>query len=226
MPLHKLTKNDTVMNTTDIAALRENYTKGNLDISDVAENPLIQFHRWFDEAIKSELREPNAFTLSTVSAEGKPASRIVLLKKIDTGFTFFTNYLSRKGSELAENPNGCISFFWNELERQVRIEGLIEKVSEVESDEYFQRRPRGSQIGAWSSNQSMVIESRSVLEEREKALLEKFEGQTIPRPQHWGGYRLVPTYIEFWQGRPSRLHDRIAFTLQENGTWKIERLSP
>lgn len=214
------------MNTTDIAALRENYTKGSLDITDVAPNPFAQFNRWFDEALKSEIREPNALTLSTVTADGKPSARVVLLKKLDTGFTFFTNYLSRKGTELAENPNGCISFFWNELERQVRIEGIIEKVSEVESDEYFQSRPRGSQIGAWSSNQSMVIESRSVLEEREKALLAKYEGQAIPRPQHWGGYRLVPTYIEFWQGRPSRLHDRIAYSLEADGQWKIGRLSP
>lgn len=214
------------MNTTDIAALRENYTKGSLDIAAVAPSPFTQFNRWFDEALKSEIREPNALTLSTVSADGKPAARIVLLKKIDTGFTFFTNYLSRKGSELAENPNGCISFFWNELERQVRIEGLIEKVSDTESDDYFQSRPRASQIGAWSSNQSMVIENRSVLEEREKALLTKYEGQLIPRPHHWGGYRLVPTYVEFWQGRPSRLHDRITYSLQADGQWKIERLSP
>lgn len=214
------------MNTTDIAALRENYTKGSLDIAAVAPSPFTQFNRWFDEALKSEIREPNALTLSTVSADGKPAARIVLLKKIDTGFIFFTNYLSRKGSELAENPNGCISFFWNELERQVRIEGLIEKVSDTESDDYFQSRPRASQVGAWSSNQSMVIEHRSVLEEREKALLTKYEGQLIPRPHHWGGYRLVPTYVEFWQGRPSRLHDRITYSLQADGQWKIERLSP
>ena len=211
---------------TNIAALRENYTKGSLDVSDVSLLPIEQFQIWFDEAIASELLEPNALLLSTVSAEGKPSARIVLLKGIDTGFKFYTNYLSRKGTELIENPNGCITFFWAELERQVRIEGTIEKVSLEESDEYFQSRPKGSQIGAWTSNQSMVIRNREVLEEREKHLIEKFAGNPIPRPPYWGGYRLVPNYIEFWQGRPSRLHDRIAYSLLENGDWKIERLSP
>jgi pyridoxamine 5'-phosphate oxidase len=214
------------MNQTEIAALRENYTKGNLDVSDVSLSPIEQFQIWFDEAVSSELLEPNALLLSTVSAEGKPSARIVLLKGLDNGFKFYTNYLSRKGTELIENSNACITFFWAELERQVRIEGTIEKVSPEESDEYFQSRPKGSQIGAWTSNQSMVIENREVLEEREKHLIEKFGNNPIPRPPHWGGYRLVPTYIEFWQGRPSRLHDRIAYSLLENGEWKIERLSP
>jgi pyridoxamine 5'-phosphate oxidase len=211
---------------TDIAALRENYTKGSLDVSDVSLSPFDQFQKWFNEAIASQLLEPNALLLSTVSSDGKPSARIVLLKGIDTGFKFYTNYLSRKGTELVENPNACITFFWAELERQVRIEGKIEKVSSEESDEYFQSRPRGSQIGAWVSNQSMVISDREVLEEREKHLIEKFGDQPIPRPPHWGGYRLVPTYIEFWQGRPSRLHDRVSYTQEENGNWKIERLSP
>jgi pyridoxamine 5'-phosphate oxidase len=214
------------MNQKEIAALRENYTKGSLDVSDVSFVPLEQFQMWFDEAISSELLEPNALLLSTVSAKGKPSSRIVLLKGLDNGFKFYTNYLSRKGTELIENPNACITFFWAELERQVRIEGTIEKVSAEESDEYFQSRPKGSQIGAWTSNQSMVIGNREVLEEREKHLIEKFGNNPIPRPPHWGGYRLVPNYIEFWQGRPSRLHDRIAYTLMENDEWKIERLSP
>ena len=214
------------MNQTEIAALRENYIKGTLNIQDVSLLPIEQFQIWFDEAISSALLEPNAFVLSTVSNEGKPSARIVLLKGLDNGFKFFTNYLSRKGTELTENPNACITFFWAELERQVRIEGLMEKVSIEESDEYFQSRPKGSQIGAWTSNQSMVIENREVLEEREKYLITKFGDNSIPRPPHWGGYRLVPTYIEFWQGRPSRLHDRIAYTLLENGEWKIERLSP
>ena len=214
------------MNQTEIAALRENYIKGTLIVSDASLSPIEQFQIWFDEAISSELLEPNAFVLSTVSNEGKPSSRIVLLKGLDDGFKFYTNYLSRKGTELIENSNACITFFWAELERQVRIEGLMEKVSAEESDEYFQSRPRGSQIGAWTSNQSMVIENREILEDREKYLITKFGDNLIPRPPHWGGYRLVPTYIEFWQGRPSRLHDRIAYTSSENGEWKIERLSP
>ena len=214
------------MTQIEIAALRENYTKGSLDIADVSLSPIDQFQKWFDEAVSSELLEPNALLLSTVSAEGKPSARIVLLKGIDTGFKFYTNYLSRKGTELAENPNGCITFFWNELERQVRIEGLIEKISSEESDAYFQSRPRGSQIGAWTSNQSMVIANREVLEERERHLIERFGEGQIPRPPHWGGYRIVPTYMEFWQGRPSRLHDRVAYTQEIDGSWKIERLSP
>ena len=214
------------MNQTEIAALRENYTKGNLDISDVSLSPIEQFQSWFDEAVSSQLLEPNALLLSTVSNEGKPSARIVLLKGLDHGFKFYTNYLSRKGTELIENPNACITFFWAELERQVRIEGTIEKVSPEESDEYFHSRPQGSQIGAWTSNQSMVIENREVLEERERHLTEKFSNSQIPRPPHWGGYRLVPTYLEFWQGRPSRLHDRISYSRLESGQWKIERLSP
>ena len=211
----------------NIKDFRENYTKGSLDINDVAVNPLQQFHLWFEQAVKSELKEPNAFHFSTASKDGKPSSRILLLKNLDDiGFTFFTNYLSRKGTELSENPHACMTFFWLELERQIRIEGTIEKVSEQESDEYFAVRPRGSQIGAWVSYQSSVIANREVLEKREKELITKFERQTIPRPSHWGGYRLIPTYIEFWQGRPSRLHDRIAYSKLSDGTWKIERLSP
>jgi len=214
------------MNQTEIAALRENYTKGSLDVLDASFSPIEQFKIWFDEAISSELLEPNALVLSTVSNEGRPSARIVLLKGLDNGFKFYTNYLSRKGIELIENTNACITFFWAELERQVRIEGLIEKTSEEDSDAYFQSRPKGSQIGAWTSEQSMVIESREILEKKEKHLIEKFANNPIQRPPHWGGYRLVPTYIEFWQGRPSRLHDRIAYTLLKNGEWKIERLSP
>jgi pyridoxamine 5'-phosphate oxidase len=214
------------MTKTELAALRENYTKGSLDVKDVSSTPIEQFQAWFDEAVASQLLEPNAFLLSTVSNDNKPSTRVLLLKGLDNGFTFYTNYLSRKGTELAENPNACITFFWVELERQIRIEGTIEKVADEDSDTYFHSRPRGSQIGAWVSNQSMVIESREVLEEREKHLIEKFGNAPIPRPPHWGGYRLVPNYIEFWQGRPSRLHDRIAYTLLENGDWKIDRLSP
>ena len=214
------------MTQIEIAALRENYTKGSLDVEDASSSPIEQFQIWFDEAVSSQLLEPNALLLSTVSNQGKPSARIVLLKGLDNGFKFYTNYLSRKGTEVTENPNACITFFWAELERQVRIEGLMEKVSAEESDEYFQSRPKGSQIGAWTSNQSMVIENREILEDREKYLITKFGDNPIPRPPHWGGYRLVPTYIEFWQGRPSRLHDRIAYTMLEDGDWKIERLSP
>ena len=214
------------MTQIEIAALRENYTKGSLDVEDASSSPIEQFQIWFDEAVSSQLLEPNALLLSTVSNQGKPSARIVLLKGLDNGFKFYTNYLSRKGTELIENPNACITFFWAELERQVRIEGLMEKVSAEESDEYFQSRPKGSQIGAWTSNQSMVIENREILEDREKYLITKFGNNPIPRPPHWGGYRLMPTYIEFWQGRPSRLHDRIAYTMLEDGDWKIERLSP
>ena len=214
------------MTQIEIAALRENYTKGSLDVADVSQSPIDQFQQWFDEAIASQLLEPNALLLSTVSSDGKPSARIVLLKGLDNGFKFYTNYLSRKGTELIENPNACITFFWAELERQVRIEGIIEKVSAEESDEYFESRPKGSQIGAWVSNQSLVISNREILEEREKHLIEKFGDKSIPRPPHWGGYRLVPTYIEFWQGRPSRLHDRVSYTQVQNRTWKIERLSP
>lgn len=215
-----------IMAQIDIAALRENYSKGSLDVQDVNISPIEQFQKWFHEAIESKLPEPNAMVLSTVSVDGKPSARVVLLKGVDTGFTFFTNYLSRKGAELGENPNACITFFWVELERQVRIEGMIEKVSADESDRYFHSRPSGSQIGAWVSNQSMVIGNREVLEEREQYLKAKFGDNPIPRPPHWGGYRLIPNYIEFWQGRPSRLHDRIAYTKLEEDTWKIERLSP
>lgn len=215
------------MNKVDLAALRENYTKGSLDVSDVLPSPIQEFHKWFNQAVDSQILEPNAMHLCTVSPDGKPSARIVLLKTLDaTGFTFYTNYQSRKGHEMDANPNACLTFFWGELERQVRIEGTIEKVDAKDSDDYFAVRPRGSQIGAWVSNQSQVVESREVLIEKEKAFIAQFEGQDVPRPDHWGGYRLVPNYIEFWQGRPSRLHDRIAYTLEESGNWKIERLSP
>ncbi len=212
---------------THIAALRENYTKGTLTTNDVFLEPIAQFQRWFNEAIKAQLPEPNAMHLATVSVDNKPVGRVVLLKGVDSqGFTFFTNYQSRKGHDLAAHPYAAITFFWVELERQVRIEGAIEKVSGEESDAYFAVRPRSSQIGAWVSAQSTVIQSRELLEERTQYYEVEFEGKPVPRPPHWGGYRLVPRYVEFWQGRPSRLHDRLAYTKLDADNWKIERLSP
>lgn len=212
---------------THIAELRENYTKGTLNINDVSLEPIAQFQRWFNEAVETQLPEPNAMHLATVGADDKPVGRIVLLKGVDSkGFTFFTNYQSRKGSDLAVHPYAAITFFWVELERQVRIEGKIEKVSDQESDAYFAVRPRSSQIGAWVSAQSTVIESRELLEERTQYYEVEFAGKSVPRPAHWGGYCLAPYYVEFWQGRPSRLHDRIAYTKLDTDDWKIERLSP
>ncbi|MCF2443903.1 pyridoxamine 5'-phosphate oxidase [Dyadobacter sp. CY345] len=209
-----------------IANIRCEYSLKGLHESDLDSNPLIQFNKWFDEVLKSELSEPNAMLLSTVS-NGRPTGRIVLLKSVDdTGFSFYTNYESKKGKEIEENPHVAITFFWKELERQVRIEGKIEKTSANDSDEYFAIRPRGSQIGAWVSHQSEEIENREYLEEKQRDFEAKFEGRTVTRPPHWGGYRVIPDYIEFWQGRPSRLHDRLAYTLSEGNVWKIERLSP
>ncbi|REA64039.1 pyridoxamine 5'-phosphate oxidase [Dyadobacter luteus] len=208
-----------------IANIRSDYTLKGLQESDLDTNPLKQFEKWFEEVLASGLEEPNAMVLSTVN-EGKPSARIVLLKDIDSGFKFFTNYGSKKGQEIEENPQVALTFFWKELERQVRIEGIVEKVSAAESDEYFSSRPRGSQIGAWVSHQSAAIASREVLEATNAELEARFEGKDIPRPAHWGGYRLIPTYMEFWQGRPSRLHDRLAYTKKEENNWKIERLSP
>jgi pyridoxamine 5'-phosphate oxidase len=208
-----------------IANIRSEYTLNGLHESDLDPNPLIQFSKWFEEVLISGLEEPNAMVLGTIHHEF-PTSRIVLLKDLDTGFKFFTNYLSSKGRDIEKNPRVSLTFFWKELERQVRIEGIAEKTSEAESDEYFQSRPRGSQIGAWVSRQSSVIENREVLEKVTKDLEEKFADKPVTRPEHWGGYRVVPQYIEFWQGRPSRLHDRLAYVKVNENYWKIERLSP
>ncbi|MBC7893546.1 MAG: pyridoxamine 5'-phosphate oxidase [Sphingobacteriaceae bacterium] len=211
----------------NLADLRENYTKGWLDVADVAANPFNQFQRWFDEATHSQLPEPNAMHLATVGPDGRPSGRIVLLKALDSrGFVFYTNYLSRKGRQLAQHPWAALTFFWIELERQVRVEGAIETVSPQESDAYFASRPRGSQLGAWSSDQSQPVPSREDLEAQERDVAARFTNQPVPRPPHWGGYRLRPDYLEFWQGRPSRLHDRVAYALQSDGTWTLERLSP
>ncbi|BAY33001.1 pyridoxal 5'-phosphate synthase [Nostoc carneum NIES-2107] len=214
------------MNQT-IADLRKDYTLQDLSETEVSPNPFIQFKQWFDQALAAQLPEPNAMTLATAMPDGKPSARMVLLKNFDEqGFVFFTNYNSRKGQELAENPQAALVFWWAELERQVRITGQVERVSEAESDQYFYSRPENSRLGAWASNQSEVIESREVLEQRLQELQDKYENQEIPRPGNWGGLRVIPTEIEFWQGRPSRLHDRLLYTRLDNGDWKIERLSP
>ncbi len=199
-----------------------------LDEARVAPSPLQQFERWFDEAVRASLPEPNAMTLATVGADGKPAARIMLLKGFDErGFVFFTNYASRKGGELSARPDAALLFFWAELERQVRIEGVVAKVSDAESADYFASRPRPSQIGAWASPQSETVADRRALEARYAAAEAQHRG-VVPRPAHWGGYRLAPALLEFWQGRPSRLHDRIRYTRSRAHPqrWDIDRLAP
>jgi pyridoxamine 5'-phosphate oxidase len=211
----------------NIADIRNEYKLHSLDESNAEKNAIKQFDCWWEDAIKSNIDEVNAFTLATVSAEGKPSARILLLKGYaESGFVFFTNYNSHKGRELAANPNACMVFFWKELERQVRLEGSIEKVSGAESDEYFFSRPEGSRLGAWASPQSEVIAERGVIENNLAKIERQFAEKKINRPPHWGGYRLKPLLIEFWQGRPNRLHDRLQYTLQLNGEWKMERLAP
>lgn len=210
-----------------IADIRKDYRLKNFSEADAAADAIQQFTAWWNDAIASEIDEVNALTLATATRDGKPSARIVLLKGYDeNGFVFFTNYKSNKGEELAQNPQACMVFFWKELERQVKIEGLIEKVSEKESDEYYFSRPVGSQVGAWCSPQSSVISGRNVIEENVKKYEARFASTPITRPAHWGGYRLKPQLVEFWQGRPSRLHDRLQYTLEVSGSWKIERLAP
>lgn len=212
---------------TSVANLRKDYQLQGLRETDVDVSPFRQFQVWFDQALASQLPEPNAMTVATATQSGKPSARIVLLKGFDErGFVFYTNYQSHKGQELADNPQAALVFWWAELERQVRIEGRVEKVSEQESDEYFHSRPFNSRLGAWASEQSQVIESRAVLEQRAQELKTKYENSDVPRPSHWGGLRVIPTSIEFWQGRSSRLHDRLLYRLLDNGSWLIERLSP
>lgn len=210
-----------------IANLRKDYMLKTLVETSVNANPLKQFDAWWQEAMSSEVDEVNAMTLATASADGLPSARIVLLKGYDErGFVFFTNYQSYKGNQLDENPRACLVFFWKELERQVRITGLVDKTSAEESDAYYDSRPEGSRIGAWASPQSQVINSREWLEEREHNYRAQFNAENIQRPLHWGGYRVKPITIEFWQGRPSRLHDRLLYTLKDDGSWLIERLAP
>ncbi len=210
----------------EIANIRTEYRQKALSEEDVKADPIEQFSTWWREALQSDIYEVNAMTLATADGDGRPLARIVLLKGFDKdGFVFFTNYESIKGQDIATNPLACLLFFWKELERQVRIEGAVEKISEAESDAYFHSRPEGSRIGAWASPQSRPIESRELLESRYLDLSEQYKGKDIPRPPHWGGYIVRPYKIEFWQGRPSRLHDRILFTRHENA-WKIERLAP
>ena len=207
---------------------RKEYERGTLDETTVSQEPILQFTRWYDDAVAAAIPEPEAMTLSTASAAGRPSARIVLLRGFDArGFCFFTNYTSRKGRELASNPWAALTFHWTELERQVRIEGRVTQTSAAESDAYFNSRPSTSRIGAWSSPQSEVIMSREQLEQ----LFAQFQRAhpdeaAIPRPEHWGGFRLEPDRIEFWQGRPSRLHDRLVFSRETSGDWARQRLAP
>ena len=210
----------------DLAQMRKSYEQAALDETHVRPQPIEQFHHWFDEAVNAKALEPNAMTLATVGADGRPSTRVLLIKGADPqGLVWFTNYLSRKGQDLDVNPVAAMQFFWPELERVVRIEGRVERVSDAESDDYYRSRPLGSRIGAWASPQSTVLTSREQLEQawaEQQARL----GDAPPRPANWGGYRLVPDRWEFWQGRPSRLHDRIEYRLQPDGQWLIQRLAP
>ncbi|WP_299126823.1 pyridoxamine 5'-phosphate oxidase [uncultured Winogradskyella sp.] len=212
----------------DLSNYRKTYQKGELLLNKVSENPIELFRDWFTEVdTHFNVGETNAMTISTIGLDGYPKSRVVLLKKFThKGFIFYTNYNSEKGNAIAAHPNVCLSFFWPTAERQIIIKGRAEKIAENMSDGYFESRPRGSQLGAMVSHQSSVIKDRSELEKNLKALEDKFANKEIPRPKHWGGYIVKPVELEFWQGRPNRLHDRIRYKLQEDYSWKIERLSP
>lgn len=210
----------------DIGSIRKDYQLKTLDEKDIVKDPFEQFTIWWNEAIKSEIDEVNAMTLATATPDGIPSARIVLLKEYDNrGFEFFTNYESAKGLELAQNPNAALVFFWKELQRQVRIQGIVEKVEPTESDRYYNSRPYGSRIGAWSSPQSSKIASRELLEDNVQKYSALYS-EEVPRPIYWGGYRLVPNLFEFWQGRSSRLHDRFQYVLNNSHDWEISRLAP
>lgn len=210
----------------NVADLRKEYTRAGLRESGVDRDPIKQFHRWFEEALAADLHEPNAMIVASSTPDGRPSARVVLLKGFDErGFVFYTNYEGRKGRELEGNPHAALLFYWGDLERQVRIEGTVSRVPEEESDAYFAGRPRSSRLGAWASEQSRPVEDREVLEDRAGRLEREYEGRDVPRPPFWGGYRVEPGVVEFWQGRESRLHDRILY-LREGGGWEIGRLQP
>lgn len=212
--------------TGHIAGIRKNYSQKKLSEKKAATDPVNQFRKWWNQAVASKIVEPNAMTLATASPDGVPSARIVLLKGFsEEGFIFFTNYNSFKGQQLTDNPKACLVFFWKELERQVRITGLVQKIDASDSDTYFNSRPAGSQVGAIASPQSQVIESREWLDKHYKTLKKELK-KGAKRPEHWGGFIVKPVIVEFWQGRPSRLHDRLQYTLDDRGGWKIERLAP
>jgi pyridoxamine 5'-phosphate oxidase len=215
------------MNSEQLAAMRQAYGNQEFTLSSSESDPFHQFTKWFKEALDAELVEPNAMTLSTANKEGKPSGRIVLLKGMENeSFVFFTNYNSRKGREIEENPNVALTFWWDGLQRQVRIDGTIQKIPETASTAYFQSRPKGSQIGAWASPQSEAIDSRGILSDRVDALIAQYQNdEVLPRPEHWGGYAVFPEEIEFWQGRANRLHDRILYSKDED-VWTKRRLAP
>ncbi len=210
-----------------VKKLRREYSGEPLDEAAVDRDPFSQFEKWLEAAVKAELTDPHAMVVATASRAAKPSARVVLLRGFDrNGFVFYTNYTSRKGTEILSNPNAAAVFFWSKLDRQIRIEGVIEKVSDEESDKYFQSRPRENQIAAWASSQSQIIASREKLDNIFKEFAKEFEGKPVPRPDNWGGFKLKPESFEFWQGRESRMHDRILYTLTEDNGWQISRLAP
>ena len=214
------------MNRLDLASLRRTYALSSLDEGAVDADPIHQFERWFADAVSAEALEPNAMTLATASRDGVPSGRIVLLKGVDArGFVFFTDFRSRKGAELTENPLAALVFLWKEIERQVRVTGAVARVSDADAEAYFRSRPVGSRLGAWASHQSAVIADRAVLEDRLRDVTAQFADGDVPLPSHWGGFRVVPDEVEFWQGRPDRLHDRLLYRRAEAG-WTVARLSP